>query len=94
MRGRDVGVWFGNVWPLVKRIIDDGLIENVTGFNIVGVSPSSHGAPWFLKRDLAGGVLINTRRHRVLMWDTAPDRFWPQLLPARCPIADWLLRRR
>ena len=49
---------FGNVWPLVKRIIDDGLIGNVMGLNIVGVSPSSHGAPWFLKRDLAGGGVL------------------------------------
>lgn len=49
---------FGVAGPLVKQILDDGLIGKVMGLNAVGVSPSSHGAPWFLKRELSGGGVL------------------------------------
>lgn len=49
---------FGNAGPLVKRLLDDGMIGDVMGLNVVGVSPSSHGAPWFLKRELSGGGVL------------------------------------
>jgi predicted dehydrogenase len=49
---------FGAATPLVKQILDAGLIGNVMGLNIAGVGPSSHGAPWFLKRELSGGGVL------------------------------------
>jgi len=49
---------FGVGAPLVKQILDDGLIGKVMGLNVVGVGPSSHGAPWFLKRELSGGGVL------------------------------------
>jgi len=49
---------FGVGGPLVKQILDDGLIGRVMGLNIVAVSPSSHGATWFLKRELSGGGVL------------------------------------
>jgi predicted dehydrogenase len=51
---------FGNMWPRVKQIIDEGLLGEIMGATIVGANPSSHGVPWFLKKELAGGgVLID-----------------------------------
>ncbi len=51
---------FGNLWPRVKQIIDDGLLGEIMGMTIVGANPSSHRVPWFLKKDLSGGgVLID-----------------------------------
>ncbi len=49
---------FGVSGPLIKQILDDGLIGKVMGLNVVGVGPSSHGAPWFLKRELSGGGVL------------------------------------
>jgi predicted dehydrogenase len=51
---------FGTLWPRVKQIIDEGLLGEIMGFTISSAAPSSHGVPWFLKKDLAGGgVLID-----------------------------------
>ena len=51
---------FGTLWPRVKQIIDDGLLGEIMGYTSVSASPSSHGVPWFLKKELAGGgVLID-----------------------------------
>jgi predicted dehydrogenase len=51
---------FGNAWPRVKQIIDEGLLGEIMGFTIASAAPSSHGVPWFLKKDLSGGgVLID-----------------------------------
>jgi predicted dehydrogenase len=44
---------FGNQWPRVKEIIDAGLLGDIMGTTIVSANPSSHGVPWFLKKDLA-----------------------------------------
>jgi len=49
---------FGAATPLVKQILDDGLIGDVMGLNVAGVGPSAHGAPWFLKRELSGGGVL------------------------------------
>ncbi len=51
---------FGNKWTRVKEIIDAGLLGDIMGATIVSANPSSHGVPWFLKKELAGGgVLID-----------------------------------
>jgi len=51
---------FGNLWPRVKQIIDEGLLGEIMGVTITSVGPSSHGVPWFLKKELSGGgVLID-----------------------------------
>jgi predicted dehydrogenase len=49
---------FGNQWPRVKEIIDAGLLGDIMGATIVSANPSSHGVPWFLKKDLAGGGIL------------------------------------
>lgn len=49
---------FGNHWPRVKQIIDEGLLGEIMGLTIVGANPSSHGVPWFLKKELAGGGIL------------------------------------
>lgn len=49
---------FGNLWPRVKQIIDDGLLGNIMGATVTSAAPSSHGVPWFLKKDLAGGGIL------------------------------------
>ncbi|HEU0164608.1 MAG TPA: Gfo/Idh/MocA family oxidoreductase, partial [Thermomicrobiales bacterium] len=51
---------FGNLWPRVKQIIDDGYLGDIMGLRLASSAPSSHGVPWFLKKELAGGgVLID-----------------------------------
>ena len=51
---------FGNGWPRVKQIIDEGLLGEIMGVTMASAAPSSHGVPWFLKKDLSGGgVLID-----------------------------------
>ena len=49
---------FGTVWPLIKQIIDDGLLGRIMGVNIAGVAPSGLYAPWFLKKELSGGGVL------------------------------------
>jgi predicted dehydrogenase len=49
---------FGNFWPRVKQIIDEGLLGEIMGVNLVSANPSSHGVPWFLRKDLAGGGIL------------------------------------
>ena len=49
---------FGTLWPRVKQIIDDGLLGEIMGVTIASAAPSSHGVPWFLKKDLAGGGIL------------------------------------
>lgn len=51
---------FGNGWPRVKQIIDEGLLGEIMGVTITAAGPSAHGVPWFLKKELSGGgVLID-----------------------------------
>lgn len=51
---------FGTQWPLVKQLIDDGLLGQIMGATVIAASPSSHGVPWFLDKSLSGGgVLID-----------------------------------
>lgn len=49
---------FGNLWPRVKQIIDDGLLGEIMGATLASAAPSSHGVPWFLKKELAGGGIL------------------------------------
>ncbi len=51
---------FGTALPLVRRMIDDGVIGRPMGMTQVGVGPSAHKVPWFLQKKFAGGgVLID-----------------------------------
>lgn len=49
---------FGNLWPRVKQIIDGGLLGNIMGATVISAAPSSHGVPWFLKKELSGGGIL------------------------------------
>ena len=49
---------FGRVWPAVKNLIDQGVCGRVMGMSIIGLSPSSHRVPWFLKQAQAGGGIL------------------------------------
>jgi predicted dehydrogenase len=49
---------FGNRWPRVKQIIDEGLLGEIMGVTITSAGPSSHGVPWFLKKELSGGGVL------------------------------------
>ena len=49
---------FGVAWPLIKQVIDDGLLGRIMGVNIAGVAPSGLYAPWFLKKELSGGGVL------------------------------------
>jgi predicted dehydrogenase len=49
---------FGNLWPRIKQIIDEGLLGEIMGVTIASASPSSHGVPWFLKKELSGGGIL------------------------------------
>lgn len=49
---------FGKIWPTMKRLLDDGMCGRILGASIVGVNPSSHRVPWFLKKELAGGGIL------------------------------------
>lgn len=49
---------FGVTWPLIKQVIDDGLLGRIMGVNIAGVAPSGLYAPWFLKKELSGGGVL------------------------------------
>lgn len=51
---------FGTALPLIRRLLDDGVVGRPMGMTQVGIGPSSHRVPWFLQKDLAGGgVLID-----------------------------------
>ena len=51
---------FGTALPLIKRLLDEGVIGRPMGMTEVGVAPSAHGVPWFLQKQYSGGgVLID-----------------------------------
>jgi predicted dehydrogenase len=51
---------FGGELPLVKRLLDEGVVGRLMGMTQVGVGPSRHRVPWFLqKRHAGGGVLMD-----------------------------------
>lgn len=51
---------FGVELPLLRRLLDAGVVGRPMGMTQVGVSPSSHHVPWFLQKEISGGgVLID-----------------------------------
>jgi len=51
---------FGTQLPLLKRLLDEGVVGRPMAMTQVGVGPSKHHVPWFLQKKLAGGgVLID-----------------------------------
>ncbi len=51
---------FGTQLPLLKRLLNEGVVGRPMAMTQVGVGPSRHHVPWFLQKDLAGGgVLID-----------------------------------
>jgi UDP-N-acetylglucosamine 3-dehydrogenase len=51
---------FGTELPLIKRLLDEGVVGRPMGMTQIGVNPSSHKVPWFLQKRLSGGgVLID-----------------------------------
>ncbi|HKG26697.1 MAG TPA: Gfo/Idh/MocA family oxidoreductase [Thermomicrobiales bacterium] len=49
---------FGRVWPAVKQLVDEGVCGRLMGMSVIGLSPSSHRVPWFLKQAQAGGGIL------------------------------------
>lgn len=49
---------YGKALPLVKQLLDDGAIGRPMGMTQVGVGPSRHNVPWFLKKEYAGGGVL------------------------------------
>jgi predicted dehydrogenase len=49
---------FGTGLPLVRRLIDEGVVGRPMGMTQVGLGPSAHRVPWFLKKELAGGGVL------------------------------------
>jgi predicted dehydrogenase len=49
---------FGTELPLVKRLLDEGVVGRLIGMTQIGVGPSSHRVPWFLKKRFAGGGVL------------------------------------
>jgi predicted dehydrogenase len=49
---------FGRVWPAVKQLVEEGVCGRIMGMSVIGLSPSSHRVPWFLKREQAGGGIL------------------------------------
>ncbi|MGH2533031.1 MAG: Gfo/Idh/MocA family protein [Thermomicrobiales bacterium] len=52
---------FGQIWPTVKHLLDEGVCGQVMGMGIIGLNPSSHRVPWFLKKEIAGGGILMDR---------------------------------
>lgn len=51
---------FGTALPLVRRLMDEGVVGRPMGMTQVGIGPSSHRVPWFLQKEFSGGgVLID-----------------------------------
>lgn len=66
---------FGVQLPLMKRILDEGLLGRLMGMTQIGVGPSRHRVPWFLQKKFSGGgVLIDwgiyTAHH--ILWLMGP----------------------
>jgi predicted dehydrogenase len=63
---------FGTELPLVKRLLEEGVVGRPMAMTQVGVGPSKHHVPWFLQKDLSGGgVLIDWgiyTAHTILWW--------------------------
>lgn len=49
---------FGTALPLIKRLLDEGVIGRPMGMTQVGVAPSAHGVPWFLQKQYSGGGVL------------------------------------
>ncbi|HVX44884.1 MAG TPA: Gfo/Idh/MocA family oxidoreductase [Mycobacteriales bacterium] len=49
---------FGTALNLTKQLMDEGAIGRPMGMTQVGVAPSRHGVPWFLKKEFAGGGVL------------------------------------
>ncbi|MBO0743988.1 MAG: Gfo/Idh/MocA family oxidoreductase [Candidatus Dormibacteraeota bacterium] len=49
---------FGAQLPLLKEILDEGLLGRPMGMTQIGVGPSRHRVPWFLQHRYAGGGVL------------------------------------
>jgi predicted dehydrogenase len=49
---------YGVQLPLMKRLIDEGLLGRLMGMTQIGVGPSRHRVPWFLQKEFAGGGVL------------------------------------
>lgn len=49
---------FGTGLPLIKQLLDEGVIGRPMGMTQVGVGPSAHGVPWFLQKQFSGGGVL------------------------------------
>jgi UDP-N-acetylglucosamine 3-dehydrogenase len=49
---------FGTELPLLKRLLDEGVVGRLMGMTQVGVGPSAHRVPWFLQKRFAGGGVL------------------------------------
>jgi predicted dehydrogenase len=49
---------YGTALPLVKRLMEEGVIGRPMAMTQVGVGPSRHRVPWFLQKQYAGGGVL------------------------------------
>lgn len=49
---------FGAQLPLVRRLLDEGVVGRPMAMTQVGVGPSRHHVPWFLQKQIAGGGVL------------------------------------
>lgn len=49
---------FGTALPLIKQLLDEGVVGRPMGMTQVGVGPSAHGVPWFLQKQYSGGGVL------------------------------------
>lgn len=49
---------FGNQLPLVKKLLDDGMVGRVMGASTIGLGPSRHYTAWFNHKAQAGGGIL------------------------------------
>jgi predicted dehydrogenase len=49
---------FGTALPLVRRLLDEGVVGRPMGMTQVGLGPSRHRVPWFLQKEFSGGGVL------------------------------------
>jgi predicted dehydrogenase len=49
---------FGTALPLIRRLLDEGVVGRPMGMTQVGLGPSRHHVPWFLQKKFSGGGVL------------------------------------
>lgn len=49
---------FGTELPLMKQLLDEGLLGKIMAMTTISAGPSRHRVPWFLQKQFAGGGVL------------------------------------